>query len=64
MKKYGMIVSGLFMALFFALLGMATAMTPAPTSGDKSLVVLSLLLFVVGIGLMIAGVVRWVRHKG
>ena len=64
MKKYGMILIGLLLALFFALVGMATAMTPAPTNSDKSLVAMSLLLVVVGIGLMIAGIVRLVRSKG
>lgn len=64
MKRYGLIIAGVFLALFCALLGLATAMTPAPSSGDKLIVLMSTLCFFVGIGLVVTGIVKAIRHKG
>ena len=63
MKKTQLIVIGLSLALVSALIGLATAMTPAPSGADKSLVVMMMLLFVVGIVMVLTGIVRAIRRK-
>ena len=58
MKKFGLVILGIFLALFFFVLGLGTAMTPAPSETDKAVVAISFLFFVVGIGLVIVGLVK------
>ena len=58
MKKFGLVILGFVLALFFLVIGLATAMTPAPSETDKAIVAISFLFFVVGIGLVIVGFVK------
>ena len=58
MKKYGMTTFGSILALFCVLLGLATAMTPAPSNADRAIVLLSSFFFFVGIGLVITGLIK------
>ncbi|MFT7289099.1 MAG: hypothetical protein ACI87W_003226 [Halieaceae bacterium] len=48
MRKYGFIISGVLIILLSVLVGFSIAMTPAPSSEDKSVVVFSVLFFFAG----------------
>ena len=62
-KKYKMIFIGLALALFSAIVGLSSAMTPGPSGGDKANVLVSMLFFIGGIGLIIAGIVKAIKQK-
>lgn len=49
MKKYGLVILGFSLALFFLMPGLSTAMTPAPSNSDKSIAGFSMLFFFIAI---------------
>ena len=58
MKKYRMAFIGMVIALVSAFLGLASAMTPAPTGSDKAIVWLATIFFIVGFVLFCVGLVK------